>query len=222
MARNARSPEQKSAKADAISRAALSLHREMRFEEWTVSQVARRAGVAKGTVFLYFETKEALGLAIADRLLAEWLDDLNGRLIAPEAPLTPAGLAQVIARSLESRTVLRRTMSLIGLMEHNAGRSAVSAYRRAQLERSKRTGRLLEDALAFLQRGEGTRLLLLVHALVVGYHALADPAASAEAAHAEPELAALRVDFRRAVSEALWMQLEGLRAARSVSPALPS
>lgn len=218
MAANARSPEQKTAKADAIARAALSLHREMRFEEWTVAQVARRAGVAKGTVFLYYDSKEALGLAIAERLLSEWLDELDGRLAAPQSPLTAAALAQVIARSLESRSVLRRTLALIGLMEHHAGRGAVAAYRKWLRERSTHTGRLLEAAQPFLKQGEGVRLLLLVQALVIGYHAISEPTPTSVAGRAESEPSPRRVDSRRAVAEALWMQLEGLRASRTQAP----
>lgn len=212
---NARSTEQKLAKADAIAAAALALQREVRFEEWTVQQVARRAGVAKGTVFLYFETKEALGLVVARRLLEEWYADLDAQLAGAENALTPASAAQMVARSLEARSPLRRTLALVGpLMEHNAGRAAVARYRLWLLERSSETGRRLEAALPFLRRGEGVRLLLLVHALVVGYHSMAEPSSTVEAVLSDEALAPMRMDFRRVVAEALWMQLEGLRGSR--------
>lgn len=216
---NARSPEQKRAKADAIADAALALQREIRFEDWTVQQVARRAGVAKGTVFLYYDSKEALGLAVAQRLLDDWFDEVDAQLEGALSPLTPASTAQLVARSLESRGPLRRTLSLVGpVLEHNAGRAAVARYRTWLLERSLRTGRRLEGALPFLRRDEGLRLLLLVHALVVGFHAMAEPSPVVDAVLSEPELAPMRVDFRRAVAEAVWMQLEGLRSARATNP----
>ena len=213
---NARSTEQKTAKADAIATAALALQREVRFEEWTVQQVARRAGVAKGTVFLYFETKEALGLAVARRLLEEWYDDIDGQLSAAEGSLTPASAAQLIARSLASRGALRRTLALVGpLMEHNAGRAAVARLSGLAAGAIDHDGHALESALPFLREGEGIRLLLLIHALVVGYHSMAEPSSTVQAVLAEDSMATLRVDFRRVLAEALWMQLEGLRAARA-------
>lgn len=216
--RNARTAEQKRAKADAIADAALALQRELRFEEWTVQQVARRAGVAKGTVFLYYQSKEALGLAVAQRLLDDWFEELDARLEGAPTPFTPASIAQLVARSLESRRPLLRTLSLVGpLLEHNAGRSAVEGFRRWLLERSVRTGRRLEAALPFLRPDEGLRLLLLVHALAIGFHALAEPSPVVEAVLAEPTLTPMRVDFRRAVAEAVWMQLEGLKTARAAS-----
>ncbi|HEX6587728.1 MAG TPA: TetR family transcriptional regulator [Longimicrobiales bacterium] len=210
---NARTVEQKTAKAETIAAAALALQREVRFEDWTVSQVARRAGVAKGTVFLYYETKEALGLAVAQRLLGDWLDDLDRRL-ASEPGATTAAAAQAISRSLESRRALRRTIGQIGHLEHAAGRSAVEQYRQWMLDRFSQTGARLEARLSFLRTGEGLRLLLLVQALMIGYNSLAEPTPVVQAVLGAPALEPLRVDFRRAVAESVWMQLEGLRAAR--------
>ena len=211
---NARTIEQKTAKAEAIAAAALSLQREVRFEDWTVAQVARRAGVAKGTVFLYFESKEALGLAVAQRLLGDWLDDLDRRL-GESATGTTSAVAQAIGRSLESRRALRRTIGQIGHLEHAAGRTAVEQYRHWMLDRYGATGARIEARLPFLQRGEGLRLLLLVQALMICYNSLAEPTPVVQAVLGSPALEPLRLDFRRAVAESVWMQLEGLYAARA-------
>ncbi|MEZ6106187.1 MAG: helix-turn-helix domain-containing protein [Pirellulaceae bacterium] len=43
-----------------ILRAAIDLFGEQGFAHTTISAIAKRAGAAKGTVYLYFETKEAL------------------------------------------------------------------------------------------------------------------------------------------------------------------
>lgn len=213
---NAISAEQKAARADTIAAAALTLHRELRFDEWTVAQVARRAGVAKGTVFLYYDSKEALGLAIAQRLLGDWYDAVDAELERAGAPLTPAMVAQLLTRTLESRRPLRRTLSLVGpVFEHRAGRGAVAAYREWRLGRSSETGRRLERALGFLKPGEGVRLLLLIQALVIGYHSMAEPSAVTGAVLEDEALQPLRVDFARAVAEAIWIQLEGVRGLRS-------
>jgi AcrR family transcriptional regulator len=78
--------------------AILAAAREVFFEEGirraTVDQIAARAEVAKGTVYLYFETKET----ILAHLLLEGLDALGGRL--------EAAYAEGMALSAEER--LRR------------------------------------------------------------------------------------------------------------------
>src|SRR5688500_1378256 len=67
-----------------ILRAALDLFVERGYEATSVPRVARRAGVAAGTIYLYFASKEALVNALlarikgalASRLLAAWRPDV--------------------------------------------------------------------------------------------------------------------------------------------------
>ncbi len=58
--RRARSDEDRQAKERAILDAALDVFAERGFAEARVEDVAARAGVAKGTIYLYFASKELL------------------------------------------------------------------------------------------------------------------------------------------------------------------
>lgn len=215
MAKQARTEEQKRARAERLVEEALLLQADGRFDAWTVSALARRTGLAKGTVFLYFETKEALGLAMTRRLLAEWLDQLDAWLDSRGRAPATGELAQVVGQTLEERLPLRRMLSILGpVLEHNVGIARAESFKEWALERFSRTGSLLERGLPFLREGEGVRLLLLVQALVVGYGSQAEPAPVMAELVRRPRFRALRVDFGRALSEAVWMQLEGLRGAR--------
>jgi len=73
------------------------------YEELTVSDVAERAGVAKGTVFRYFPTKEDLGRALAGQHLARWADDLDRRLARLPGPPAPDTAARLLVESLAGR-----------------------------------------------------------------------------------------------------------------------
>jgi len=50
--------------------------------EATMAEVAEAAGVAKGTVYLYFDSKSALLTALRTRYTSQWLEQ-SGRLDAP-------------------------------------------------------------------------------------------------------------------------------------------
>ena len=66
----------------AILRAALALFAEKGFYNTTTKAISRKAGIAEGTLFNYFETKEDLALYFLEEELAEvieWYDD-NARL----------------------------------------------------------------------------------------------------------------------------------------------
>lgn len=61
---------------DSIADAAFALFAERGYADTRVDDVAARAGVAKGTVYLYFDSKEALFRAVVERQLAPGLSAL--------------------------------------------------------------------------------------------------------------------------------------------------
>ena len=73
------------------------------YDELTVADVAGRAGIAKGTVFRYFPTKEDLGRALAEEHLARWADDLDRRLARLPGPPAPDVAARLLVESLAGR-----------------------------------------------------------------------------------------------------------------------
>src|SRR3990170_3808910 len=89
MTRSATSSRRQKEKEDR-KEAILAAAREVFFEEGirraTVDAIAARAEVAKGTVYLYFETKET----ILAHLLLEGLDALEARLEKAYGEATPA------------------------------------------------------------------------------------------------------------------------------------
>src|SRR3989475_5059777 len=82
-------------KRDAILRAATDVFASRGFFNAQVADVARAAGVAAGTVYLYFRSKDDLLVSIFDRTMREWIEE--GR--ASVAPLKdPIEQLRAIAR----------------------------------------------------------------------------------------------------------------------------
>ena len=74
----------------AILRAAFAVVTERGYFETKVDEVARRAGVAKGTVYLYFEDKPAIYIGLVDWLLEQALvvaAEVMARTISPRHKL---------------------------------------------------------------------------------------------------------------------------------------
>lgn len=86
-----RSPEQneaiRKAQHEAILKAALPLFAKNGIDGTPVSQIAKAAGVAHGTVFLYFPTKEELAAAVLTEFLGGQLESLRAPLHGPGRPL---------------------------------------------------------------------------------------------------------------------------------------
>jgi AcrR family transcriptional regulator len=100
-----------------------------------VSEVAAEAGLAKGTVYLYFPGKEELLLALHERNVAAFFAELMALAERPGAP----GLDEMLA--VTHRYMLERPLFLLlasrcyGLMAQSIPAVAGAAYRERMAER---------------------------------------------------------------------------------------
>ena len=167
----ARQPEQKEERRRAIIQAAFSLWSESALEEFTMAHLASRLGLAKGTLYLYFATKEEVFVAVLDELLELWLRELGVSFRQLGRRTRPRAVAATILASLQTRRELIRLLPLVEtLLDRGASDSAVLVFERRALEYMTSAGRALEECLAGLPRGSGLRLLLLLRALIMGMY----------------------------------------------------
>jgi AcrR family transcriptional regulator len=168
-------------------------------------------GLDKGTLYLYFQTKVELFLALLERLLGEWLDQLDGALAAGSHRLPAAALTRLLADSLSARPALRRLLGVLGtVLERNVEYERVLRFKWRLAGRLTATGSQLERRTVFLRPGDGTRVLLQVQALVVGLQVQAEPAPVVRRILEAPGLESLRVDFDREFQAATGALLTGL------------
>lgn len=76
----------KEARPGEIVDAALEVFAEKGFAVAKLDDIARRAGISKATLYLYFETKEEIFRAVARTAVASLLEALKSRAEAPDAP----------------------------------------------------------------------------------------------------------------------------------------
>ena len=196
----ARKDEDKERRRRAILDAARAELGTTRFQALQMAEVARRAGLAKGTLYLYFETKEALALALLEELLAAWFADLDRALEGARRP-GAKWLATTMAELLEKHAPLARLLGILqAVLEHNIPEAEARRFKQALLAQVARTGRLLEERLAVR---DGARLILWANALVVGLGGMAEPAPVVAEVLRDPALAPLRVELRTELCAAL-------------------
>ncbi|HVG62807.1 MAG TPA: TetR family transcriptional regulator [Hyalangium sp.] len=209
----ARKDEDKEARRQLILEEALALYRTTSYAEVKMADVAERAKLAKGTVFLYFPTKEALFLALLEDLLFAWFAKLEGMLESGDGRWTGARLARTVAESLEGQETLTRLLALLQtVLEQNVTVEQVRGFKERLLEAMGRVGALVEKRLAFLKPGEGGRFFIHLHALVTGLRQMADVSPVTRQVLDLPHMAPLRVDFTRELTDSLTTLLRGLEA----------
>ena len=77
----ARSLEQKALRRRAVLQVAETYLIEVGYEAFSMSKLAKKIGLAKGTLYLYFQTREELFLTLYDQSLIQWsqtfIDELS-------------------------------------------------------------------------------------------------------------------------------------------------
>jgi AcrR family transcriptional regulator len=207
----ARSDEQREARRAAILGAAAGMLGEgLRVADLSLNELARREGLAKSNVLRYFETREAVLLQLLDTEYTAWLDEVEGA--EPGDGLE--GVAELLARTVARRPVLAELLaSSATVLEHNVSPEVAAAYKRRAVAQARRLAALAERAVGPLPGDGAMALAGAVNLLVGGAWSACRPSPGmAEAYEREPDLAAIRLDFRAAVRELVATLLAGLLA----------
>ncbi|ATG46253.1 TetR family transcriptional regulator [Celeribacter ethanolicus] len=135
----------KEARPDELLDAALDLFTEQGFDRTTVEQIARRAGVSKGALYLYFPSKDAVIEALVDRAVGPVVGEVVIQIERFE------GDPRVLLKRFVPLFAARLSDPRIVAVPKLVVREAVSHPRLAEMYRERVIGRVL-PALATLFR----------------------------------------------------------------------
>lgn len=125
----------KAERPDEIVAAALAEFAARGFAATRIDDVARRAGIGKGTVYLYFDSKEALFRAVVRRAIVPRIDEVTALIAAHDGP-TP-DLMRVLLKQLLRRVIGTEASALVRLViaEGPAFPDLAEAYHREVISR---------------------------------------------------------------------------------------
>lgn len=209
--KRAANPNAKAERRAAILAAAGEAFDRLGFAAVSMAWLAERVGLAKGTLYLYFPSKEALFLALYLDELNAWFGRIN-RELTKNPRHEPAQIAGQFVDALDAQPRLPPLAAILHVvLERNISEEEALAFKRHLLNRVSQTGALVEQLMSFLQPGDGARLLLRLHALIIGTWNAATPAPVARRVLEREEMAALRLDFSEELENTLVLLLEGWR-----------
>lgn len=183
---------------------------------FSVEAVARRAGLAKGTLYLYFGSREEVLLALHLRQSHEIFDVLEQALAAPAADarsVLAAGMVYFRAHP----EFFPLAGNCRGMLDANVTVETALAFKVAVGQRLAPLGRRIEALYPGLAPGEGASLLMNSYAFIIGLWQQADTPLVLRDAMKRPEMAIFRIDFEKQLTAALldlWESAERRGAQR--------
>ncbi|MGX9687872.1 TetR/AcrR family transcriptional regulator [Deinococcus wulumuqiensis] len=164
----ARSALEKIRRRDEILRAAERLWLSTSYADLSMNQIAREARLAKGTLYLYFDTKEELFLALLHEYLQTWFQHFND-LLGARQPRTPSEMTATLIVALEGQDHLRRLLLLLSTVL----RSHLSPEVEADFRRDMH--QLLQQTVHRMPYTPDINRQILIHcyALAVGWQQMA-------------------------------------------------
>ncbi|MGW1718033.1 TetR/AcrR family transcriptional regulator [Streptomyces sp. NPDC002156] len=163
--------EHDSVKAARILDSARELALEHGVRKVTIAEIAAAAAVGKGTVYLYWETKEDLFVGLAAREVLTWIETVNDRIAQDPESVLPRRLAPLLIRTTLSNPWLRWLQS-----DDSAMRQLL--HRPADQERfAEATTSAMGNAVLTILRDHGIvrddlplpRQMYALHAVLVGF-----------------------------------------------------
>lgn len=177
--------EDKRERHDAILDAAEHLLLRSRDRVASVAEVADEACLAKGTVYLYFPSKEALLLAVHERRVDGFFRDVIA--LCEQHPRVEFDAMLELTREhlVAPPLFLPLAARCFGAMAHNVPPATARAFKQRMAGRLERAGAGIERHFPALPPGGGVTLLRRSYALVIGLWQMAADAGE-DGSHGAP------------------------------------
>ena len=167
--KRARQGWQKEERAQAILDAASSLFEENGGKLSTVSEVAERASIAKGTVYLYYQTKEEIYLALMQRHMLQMTDDILDLLHSAGPQVQPEAIADACCDHLFAHPITLQLSSLTQrILGENVAEDKALEFTTTQAERIKQIGDVLAEVFPQMDVASLAQVTIYGYVLVIG------------------------------------------------------
>jgi AcrR family transcriptional regulator len=181
MARNfkrAVSDEQKNEKTELIISAAEKLFESDKFERITIEKIAKQAGIAKGTVFIYFKTKEEIFLSIAEKETANWKKHLTEAITSAcvkDKKITVEVLCNILISSLENNNFIKLISILDDTLEQNIDFDKALQFKRYVKAEMEEISALIENTSDTIKKGNGIIIINSLYTCAIGAFKVSNP-----------------------------------------------
>ena len=161
----ARSLEQKALRRRAVLQVAETYLLEVGYEAFSMSKLAKKIGLAKGTLYLYFQTREELFLTLYDQSLIRWsqtfIDELS------DSMTSKAYSQKLFSTASADGTFLPLLIRLEHMIEHNVAIPRLISSKQMFINQVKTLARVTAISLR-LSESQAIEVVKTMGVLLIG------------------------------------------------------
>ncbi len=136
----------------------------------TVNEIAAKAGLAKGTVYLYFKSKEEIYLAVFLQQIQLWVDSIAQNLNKLPSDSSRREIADALLAYIYDNPLLLNLTSLTYILLDNRTREQQLFESKVHMAlMANEVGRAITHKWPLLSFEDSSRLALRIYALVIGH-----------------------------------------------------
>ena len=208
--KRARGEEQKKERSNQILKAAASLLENIDYAEISMNQIAEKVGLVKGTLYLYFKTKEELFLALHQQeiqvILATWQESVEKMTNSDQLP-------DISATAFLNRPLLMILLSVTNqVLEHNISFEMAKKFKLETHEKLGMLATAVEQNCDWMQSGQGSEFVMYVASYATGLWSSTQPAPIIEEVYKQiPELVVGQMGFSNALQKGVRWLYQGMK-----------
>lgn len=163
------SEKDKKKRKEKILKAAWNLFKQADGRLPTVSLIAQKSGLSKGTFYLYFKTKEEIFLQLYLHKLQEWHESVADKLDKCSGNISEMEFAEIITDYVMKNPLLLKMGSLVkGVLEENTDEKVIVKTKMQIAQLLERCGRLTCRNFSGLTLNQAVQIHMRIYALIFG------------------------------------------------------
>ncbi len=175
-------------------------------QQISMENVAETIKLAKGTLYLYFKTKEELFLSLLERAYLVWFEETEV-WVSTQQQINAVNFAEFIAESFSKKsTLLLLAPYSESILEKNIPLDRIIEYKRSMNLRLMELSQKICEKMESVPVEKIAFSFMFIHAAIVGLYFKAFPSPIMAEALKQPDLSKLKLDFK----PSLQIMLEGI------------
>jgi AcrR family transcriptional regulator len=191
-----------------IIQAAATLLLKKDLNDLSMDEVAKRAKVAKGTLYLYFPTKEDLCLRVHISDYQLWFDDLGKFL--DTSMNTNQSFVDWFVTSFERHPRFVKILPIVPtILEKSAGYETIKEYKSELLTHLQSIMPRLTQKLGFKNESDTFMLILQCHAIAIGSWSHGFPSSTVKQILSEENMQVFQINYFQFVKSSIETLIQG-------------